>query len=89
MTIEDVTGGEGRKLVDYVTDTKYIVPADFRPTDNQPHAMRWVVIPVRQTGTDTEGNPIWEPAGVPSAQRVFIWSGSGSAPAVPASTPTP
>jgi len=86
VTIEDVTGGEGRKMVDYVTDTKYIVPADFRPADNQPHAMRWAIIPVRQTGTDNEGNPIWEPAGNPSAQRVFIWVGTGSAPAAPAAT---
>jgi LysM repeat protein len=89
VTIEDITGGEGRKLVQYVTDTKFIVPADFRPADEQPHAMRWAVVPVRQTGTDSDGNPIWEPAGAPSAQRVFIWTGSGSAPSVPASTPTP
>lgn len=89
VTIEDVTGGEGRKLVEYVTDTKFIVPADFRPTDNLPHAMRWVVVPVRQVGSDREGNPIWEPAGAPSVQRVFVWSGSGGAPAPAAATPTP
>lgn len=89
ITIEDVTGGEGRKLVDYVTDTKFIVPANFRPADILPHAMRWVVIPVRQIASDKEGNPVWEPAGAPSVQRVFIWVGSGGAPPAPASTPTP
>jgi LysM repeat protein len=89
VTIEDVTGGESRKLVEYVTDTKFIVPEDFRPADTQPHAMRWVVVPVRQTGTDSDGNPIWEPAGSASAQRVFIWVGSGGAPAAPVATPTP
>jgi LysM repeat protein len=87
VTIEDVTSGEARKMVDYVTDTKFIVPEDFSPTDNLPHAMRWWVIPVRQTGTDTEGNPIWEPAGVPSIQRVFVWLGSTGG--APAATPTP
>lgn len=89
VTVEDVTGGEGRKLVDYVTDTKFIVPADFRPADNQPHAMRWSIVPVRQTGTDSDGNAIWEPAGTPSTQRVFIWVGAGSAPIAPVATPTP
>jgi LysM repeat protein len=89
VTVEDVTGGEGRKLVDFVTDTRFIVPGEFRPGDNLPHVMRWVVVPVRQTGTDSDGNPIWEPAGSPSAQRVFVWVGSGSAPAAPAITPTP
>lgn len=89
VTIEDVTGGEGRRLVDYVTDTKFIVPADFRPQDNSPHAMRWSIVPVRQTGTDNDGNPIWEPAGTPSNQRVFIWVGLGGAPAAPPATPTP
>jgi LysM repeat protein len=89
VTIEDVTGGEGRKLVEYVTDTKLIVPDSFRPTDNQPHAMRWVVIPVRQIGTNNDGDPIWEPAGTPSSQRVFVWASGGSAPPAPVATPTP
>lgn len=90
VTVEDVTGGEGRKLVEYVTDTKFIVPASFRPTDDGPHAMRWAVIPVRQIGSDKEGNPVWEPGGASSPQRVFIWVGSASAPAAPAeATPTP
>jgi LysM repeat protein len=88
VTIEDVTGGEGRRLVEYVTDTKLIVPGSFHPTDDKPHVMRWVVVPVRQIGTDRDGEPIWEPAGTPSAQRVFIWVGSGSAPP-PAATQAP
>lgn len=88
VTIEDITGGEGRRLVEYVTDTKLIVAADFRPTDDLPHAMRWSVVTVREIGTDKEGNAIWEPAGAPSASRVFVWVGSGGA--IPAeATPTP
>lgn len=91
ITIEDVTEGNNRKLVDYVTDTKYIVPASFRPTSNTPHIFRWSILPVRQTGTDkTTGNPVWEPAGTSSIQRVFSWIGTGAPPptAVPSPTPT-
>lgn len=85
VTIEDVTGGEGRKLVDYVSDTKYIVPNRFRPTDAIPHVMRWSVMTARASGTDEDGNPIWEPAGAVSVQRTFTWIGVGTQ----AATPTP
>ncbi len=84
VTILDVTGGEERKLVEYVTDTKFNVPASFRPLDNLPHVIRWWVLTARQVGTDDDGNPIWEPAGAASAQRDFVWVGAGSA-----ATPTP
>lgn len=84
VTIEDVTSGTGRKLVVYVTDTKYIVEVTFRPQDNTPHVMRWWVVPVRQTGTDDQGDPIWSTAGTASTPRVFTWSGAASA-----ATPTP
>ena len=47
VTIEDVTVDQGRRIVDYVTDTKYIVPTSFRPNDNIAHVMRWWVVPVR------------------------------------------
>jgi LysM repeat protein len=88
ITIIDVTGGENRQIVQYVTDTKLIVPADFRPTDNLPHAMRWYVVPVRQVGTDNDGNPIWETAGASSAERVFVWQGLAGSGA-PVATPAP
>lgn len=88
VTIEDVTEGDARKLVEYVTDTKFIVPESFRPTSNTAHVFRWSVIPVRQTGTDkSTGNPVWEPGGAASIQRVFSWVGTG-APA-PTNTPQP
>ncbi|MEZ0395849.1 MAG: LysM peptidoglycan-binding domain-containing protein, partial [Anaerolineales bacterium] len=83
VTIVDVTDGTGRELVEYVTDTKYIVPVSFRPQDNLPHIMRWTVVVVRRTGTDDRGNPIWSQAGAVSAPRDFTWSG-----AAPAATPT-
>ncbi len=80
VTVEDVTADQGRKVVDYVTDTKYIVPVTFRPNDDVPHVMRWWVIPVRQTGVDDNGEPIWTPAGSPSDKRVFSWQGANTAP---------
>lgn len=84
VTIVDVTTGEGQKRVEYVTDTKFIVPLSFRPTDNQPHVIRWWVLTVRQVGTDENGNPVWEPAGAASVQRDFVWVGISTA-----TTPTP
>lgn len=94
VTIVDVTNASGKKLVDYVTDTKYIVPTSFRPTDTSPHVMRWWVQPMRQTGTDSSNNPTYDTAGATSDQRVFTWSGAPSAPtsastASPTETPTP
>lgn len=85
VTIEDLTEGKGRRLIDYATDTKYIVPSSFRPVDNVPHVLRWYVIPVRQTGTAIDGKPIYDTAGAASVTRVFVWW--ASAPA--ATTPTP
>lgn len=84
VTIEDVTDGQGRRIVDYVTDTKFIVPASFRPKDNTPHIFRWWVSTVRQSGTDDQGQYIWANAGANSLQRVFSWQGIA-----PAATPTP
>lgn len=85
ITIEDVTADQGRRIVDYVTETRYIVPTSFRPTDLIPHVFRWWVLPVRRIGTDAQGEPLWAPAGAASEPRVFTWSGL----AVPVSTPTP
>ncbi len=77
----DITEGGERKIVDYVIDTKYIIPTSFRPTDSKPHVIRWWITTVRQVGTDDNGNPIWEPAGANSEQRVFTWSGVIGTPA--------
>ncbi|HEY5269558.1 MAG TPA: LysM peptidoglycan-binding domain-containing protein [Anaerolineales bacterium] len=83
VMIEDVTGGTGRKLTQYVTDTKFVVPVTSRPQDNSTHIIRWWVVAVRQTGTDDQGNPIWSTAGAASPMRDFGWSGAG-----PVATPT-
>ena len=76
IIIEDVTADQGRRILDYVVDTSYIVPTSFRPNDSMSHVMRWWVVPVRQTGTDDQGNPIWTPAGAASEKRVFTWTGA-------------
>jgi LysM repeat protein len=85
VTVEDITEGTGTvRLVDYVSDTKYIVPASFRPKESLPHIMRWWIQVYRQSGTTEEGEPIYISAGEKSAPRNFTWSG-----AVPEATPTP
>ncbi len=85
ITVIDLTEGTGRKLVDYVTDTKFIVPGDFRANDDAPHIYRWTISTVRQVDVDQNGNPIWEDAGSTSDPRVFTWTGQ----AAPDTTPTP
>jgi len=75
ITVEDVTADQTRRLTDFVTDTKYIVPTSFRPKDNVAHVLRWWITPVRQAGTDDQGQPIWVNAGSTSDKRVFTWVG--------------
>ncbi len=84
VSVEDVTEEQGRKLVEYVTDTKFIVPDSFLPADNIPHVIRWWIVTVRQMGTDEDGNPIWDTAGAVSVSRVFTLYGVSAV-----ITPTP
>jgi len=84
VIVEDITEGEARRLTDYVTDTKYIVPTTFRPKDNIAHVIRWWVTTVRQTSTDEQGQPIYSSAGADSQKWVFTWVGSA-----PQGTPVP
>ncbi len=75
ITMEDVTSDQTRRLTDYVTDTKYIVPTSYRPKDNVAHVLRWWITPVRQSGTDDQGQPVWVASGAVSDKRVFTWVG--------------
>ena len=77
VTIEDLTAGNGQKTIEYVNDTKFIVPANLRPTGSTPHVFRWTVIPVRQNGSTKDNQPIYEAAGQVSSPRVFSWLGGG------------
>ena len=76
VSVVDLTDPNQRRLTDYVTDTKFIVPTSFRPNDALPHVMKWWVVIVRQIGTDSEGKPIYKSAGLPSDQRAFSWVGA-------------
>lgn len=85
VRVVDVTEGTGDvRITAEVKDTKYIVPVSMRPQEAAPHVLRWSVTTVRQTGTDPDGEPIFETAGDTSGFRVFSWSG-----AVPEATPEP
>ena len=75
ITVEDVTSDQTRRLTDFVADTKYIVPTSYRPNDNVAHILRWWITPVRQAGTDDQGQPIWTTSGTISEKRVFSWVG--------------
>ncbi|RPJ19118.1 MAG: LysM peptidoglycan-binding domain-containing protein, partial [Chloroflexi bacterium] len=75
ITIEDVTSGQGRRITEYVTDTKFIVPTSFRPNDNLAHVIRWWVTTARQNGVDEQGQAVYESAGAISEKRVFTWVG--------------
>ena len=86
VTIEDVSSEGTKRNVQYVTDTKVNVPVSLRPLDNTSHIFRWWVIAVRQTGSNTDGTPIYVTNGATSLMRVFGWAGTNggtSATAVP------
>lgn len=76
VKIQDLTSVDEKILVQYVTDTKFILPSTFRPTDGNPHIIQWSVTVARQINQDNQ-NPIYEEAGVTSAFRVFSWIGTG------------
>lgn len=81
VTVEDVTEGTGtRKLIDYVKDTKYIIPNSFRPNESLPHILRWWIQVVRQTGLAGDGEAIYETSGANSLRRDFTWSGAAPGP---------
>jgi LysM repeat protein len=76
VMVENLTQGDGPKPVQYVTDTKLILPSEFHPGGGI-HTSRWSVTTVRQAGPVKEGEtPVWESAGSASALRVFSWGGN-------------
>lgn len=88
ITVEDVSSGGEKKMTQYVTETKFIVPASMRPLDNTNHIFRWSVVVVRQNGSTSDGEPIFVNFGTVSLYRVFGWSGTGTGSnASPTSTP--
>ncbi len=79
VTVEDKTAsntlGQTKRIVEYVTDTKFIVPTSMRPNDNQAHVFVWWLTTVRQNGVDEQGQPAYESAGANSDQWIFGWTG--------------
>lgn len=78
VTIEDVTCNCARVYRQPTTETKLIVPATFRHTENGLRVYRWTVTTVRQQPSG-EAQPQYDPAGATSTARVFVWMG-GAAP---------
>jgi hypothetical protein len=76
---ETILGSGNKSLIDYVTDTKYIIPTSFRPAGSSPHVMRWWIDTVRLSGTSPAGEARYVSAGASSLQRVFTWSGAAIA----------
>jgi LysM repeat protein len=74
VEVEDVTCNCAAFRQWQTTETKWIVPDDFRPTDGSAHIYRWTVTTVRQR-PDTEAAPVYDPAGTTSPHRVFSWVG--------------
>ncbi len=81
VTVEDVTCRCGRIFKQAVTETKLIIPEEYRPTDAAPHLFRWNVTTVRQTNAGTAAQPLYDPAGATSPDAGFIWGASASTPA--------
>ena len=79
VKVQDLSSVEEKIVVAYVTDTKYILPTTFRPTDSNPHIIQWSVTVARQINQDNN-NPIYEEAGATSTFRVFSWVGTGVQP---------
>lgn len=84
VTVQDLTQPD-KVLTQYVRDTKYIIPASFRPTDPSPHIIQWSVSVAKQTNAG-DANPTYTEAGFTSEARVFSWMGS-SEPIAPSPTP--
>ena len=73
VTIIDLTSDNDETLVDYVTETSFIVPSSFLSDESRPHIYKWYVYIVRQIGSDEEDIENWEVAGNRSVERVFGW----------------
>ncbi|HLF89303.1 MAG TPA: LysM peptidoglycan-binding domain-containing protein [Anaerolineales bacterium] len=74
VIVVDATSGEENRLVDYVTDTKFIMPTNFLSSLTGVHVIYWQIGTVRQVGTDEDGLPVYEEAGALSERRGFGWS---------------
>jgi len=80
VVLEDVTCNCAAIYKWTTTETRWIVPVEVRPTETVVHTFRWHVTTVRQRNADG-GQPIYDPAGAASPDRVFSWFGGPITPA--------
>jgi LysM repeat protein len=76
VVVEDVTCNCARFLRQATTETRYIVPASFRPTDSQVHVYRWTVTTVRLRSSGG-AVPEYDSAGATGPIRDFTWVAGG------------
>ena len=72
----------------YTRDNSFRVPLTWRSTVPEPHRYQWRVTIIRVVGERQDGEFIRTFEGLPSAPRVFSWTG-GPAPATPTPTTAP
>ncbi|HVN55508.1 MAG TPA: LysM peptidoglycan-binding domain-containing protein [Anaerolineaceae bacterium] len=79
VIVIDVTAeadtGQLKRLYETTRETQFSIPATFHSSDGKDHFLTWSIQPVRQTGTNQSGNPIWRPAGPASEIRQLVWAG--------------
>ena len=74
VNVEDVTCNCARIYRRATTETRLIVPANFRQTDNALHVYRWTVTTGHLRPGDS-AQPQYDSAGATSPIRDFIWMG--------------
>jgi LysM repeat protein len=77
VTVVNVSANNAQVLRAEVTDSTFVIPASFLPSDVT--LLRWSVVAVRQRPSSDAAAPAqWEVAGVISAERGIIWLGGGT-----------
>ena len=80
VTVQDVTSNRPKRIEDSTVSTRYIINVDMKPAEAAPHVYKWSVVTARQTGVNSDGRPLYQPAGAASEERTFTWTGIGALP---------
>jgi LysM repeat protein len=81
VRIEDITCRCARILEQPASETKFIVPTTFQPTDNRVHIYTWHITTVRQRNFGENSPAIYDSAGATSPDWSFAWVGGVATPA--------
>jgi LysM repeat protein len=79
VTVEDLTCNCNRRYVTVTTQTSLALPPSQRPSEATAHIFSWMVEVVRQTGTSSDGQAVYEASGAQSTVGTFTWTGTASA----------